>query len=455
MFEHAVPRPLWADEPDTGPSRPALRGARTADVAIVGAGFTGLWSAYYLHRRDPTLDIRIVEAEHVGFGASGRNGGWCSAVLPMSLATIAREHGERAAHALQTAMDQTVAEVGEVIAGEGIECGWAQAGYLHAARSGAQVDRLRHELEEDRALGTGAAVWLEPVELSSRLRVPGVLGAVYTPQCAALDPGRLVRGLGAAVERQGTVIHEHSRVAALSGTTVETAEGTLRARHVIRATEAFTARLPAARRHVVPIYSLMVATEPLSCAAWEEIGWTARETFNDARRLIVYAQRTEDGRIAFGGRGAPYHFGSRIQPSFDRDDGVHAALVRALHELFPASRSAAITHRWGGPLGVPRDWQCSIGVDPTTGLGHAGGYVGDGVATSNLAGRILAELLTDAGELSRLPLVGHRSPLWEPEPVRWLSVRSALGLTRLLDALEGRGWPMRTPAWILDRVTGG
>ncbi len=249
-------------------------------------------------------------------------------------------------------------------------------------------------------------------------------------------------------------IHEHTEVTAITsgpgpgGPTVTTAGGTVRAEVVVRATEAWTPTLPGLRRELVPVYSLMVATEPLSDDFWSDAGLAGRATFADHRHMIIYGQRTVDGRIAFGGRGAPYHYGSGVRPSFDREPEVHALLRRTVVELFPALAGIRFTHAWGGPLGIPRDWHSSVGFDRPSGLAWAGGYVGDGVATTNLAGRTLADLITGADtDLTSLPWVGHRSPRWEPEPLRWLGVNAGLWTMRLADRSEvKRGRPSRVRA---------
>jgi glycine/D-amino acid oxidase-like deaminating enzyme len=187
----------------------------------------------------------------------------------------------------------------------------------------------------------------------------------------------------------------------------------------------------------VPVYSLVIATAPLPPRTWERIGLARRETFTDHRHLIIYGQRTADGRLAFGGRGAPYHLGSRIRPDYDRDRGVHARLLETLVDLFPVLAGTRVTHAWGGPLGIPRDWCASVGLDHGTGLGWAGGYVGDGVATSNLAGRTLRDLVLGRDtDLTRLPWVGHRSRAWEPEPLRWLGINAGLRAMTVADAEE-------------------
>jgi glycine/D-amino acid oxidase-like deaminating enzyme len=262
--------------------------------------------------------------------------------------------------------------------------------------------------------------------------------------------------LATAVERHGAVLHEATRATAIEPGRVRTDRGTLKADVVVRATEGYTPTLDGQRRTVVPLYSLMIATEPLPDATWEEIGLRHRETFNDARHLIIYGQRTADGRFAFGGRGAPYHFGSAVKPEFDRDSATHQAIARTLRALFPAIGGAAVTHEWGGPLGVARDWTCSVGLDREQGLAWAGGYVGDGVATTNLAGRTLADLITGTdSDLTRLLWVGHRSRRWEPEPLRWLGIRAGLRLPGGADRTETRtGRPARLRAWATGRLMG-
>ncbi len=218
----------------------------------------------------------------------------------------------------------------------------------------------------------------------------------------------------------------------------------------MRATEGYTPGLPGYRRAVAPVYSLMIATEPLPAATWDEIGLAGRPTFGDLRHLIIYGQRTADGRLAFGGRGAPYHLGSSVRPSYDQVPSVFAALRRTLTELFPVLGDVRVTHHWGGPLAVPRDWCASVGLDPETGIGWAGGYVGDGVSTTNLAGRTLADLITGTdSEITRLPWVGHRSPDWEPEPLRWLGLNTGLQVMALADREEARtGRPSRAAGFM-------
>ncbi|GAB3266603.1 NAD(P)/FAD-dependent oxidoreductase [Nocardioides dilutus] len=408
--------------------RPALPGDLDVDVAIVGAGYTGLWTAYYLAEADPSLSVAVLESEVAGFGASGRNGGWCSALFPAELPALSAIAGRQAALAQHAAMRATVDEVARVATAEGIDAHLAKGGTIRLARGPAQLARARAEVEEARHWGrdTEDLRLLDAAQAGELVRADGVTGATYTPDCAAIHPARLVRGLARAAERRGVTIHERTRVTGIAPREVRTDRGSVRAATVVRATEGFTSQLPGHRRTSIPVYSLAIATEPLPPATWSEIGLARRETFSDFRHLIVYGQRTADDRIVFGGRGAPYHAGSRVDPAFDRDDSVFARILAGLVDLFPVLRGVRVTHSWGGPLGVPRDWCASVGLDAATGLAWAGGYVGDGVATTNLAGRTLRDLVLGRDtELVHLPWVNHHSPSWEPEPLRWIGVNAA------------------------------
>ncbi|SNS91365.1 Glycine/D-amino acid oxidase [Asanoa hainanensis] len=437
--------------------RPPLPGSVSCDVAIVGAGFTGLWTAYYLSSLDPSLRVVVLESAYAGFGASGRNGGWCSALLPSSLPSLAQRHGRAAAISFQRSMNETVDEVGRVCLAEGISCDFHKGGTVSVARSPAQLSRAASTVSSYASFGFDEVALLSSAAASARLGATSVLGGVFTPHCAAIQPASLVRGLASVVAARGVALYEGTPVTSLRPGAAVTPFGTVRAPVVVRATEGYTAELPGHRRAVAPIYSLMVATAPLPASAWEEIGLADRETFTDFRHLIIYGQRTADGRLAFGGRGAPYHFGSSISPSFDQSPGVFAALRQTLGSLFPVlGPLPEISHAWGGPLGVTRDWTASVGLDRATGLAWAGGYVGDGVGTSNLAGRTLADLILEMpSELVSLPWVGHRSRPWEPEPLRWLGINAALRATASADATEARTGRASRRADLIHRLVGG
>lgn len=451
---------LWHDtlpERELIPRSP-LPGSTSADVVIVGAGYTGMWTAYYLKTLQPDLDVAVIEAEIAGFGASGRNGGWLSAEFAVNRRRVSAAHGRAAVTAMFRQAQMAIDEVARVAAAEDIDCHLAKSGTLTFAVNPAQATRLLQGITEEQEWGFGEEDfrWIERRDLAEQANCPVALGAVFTPHCAAIHPARLARGLASAIERQGVKVYEQTRARRLDPGRVTTDRGDVTAPIVLGCTEAFTALLPGCARALAPVYSLMVATEPLDPSVWAEIGLAHRPTFNDGCHLIDYGQRTADGRFAFGGRGAPYHFGSTIRSRYDQHPATHRAVAQLLRGLFPQIGDARITHTWGGPVAVPRDWTASVRFDRKTGLGGAGGYVGSGVSITNLAGRTLADLvLGRETDLVELPWVGHQSRRWEPEPLRYLGINLARMLAPAADRMEERtGRPSRVLAGTLDWLTG-
>ena len=338
---------LWHDTlPLHDAHRPALPGSRDADVVVVGAGFTGLWTAYYLLRADPSLRVVVLEREVVGFGASGRNGGWCSALFPTSWEKLAAASSRSEAVRMQRTMDATVDHVGHVLREEGIDAHWAKGGTVELARSPLQWARAQAEVQRARAWGFGSedVALLDATEARGVLDARDVLGAVRLTHCAALHPARAVQGIAQAVERRGGTIHERTPVTDLQPGRAVTPLGTVRADIVVRATEGYSPGLPGAKRAVVPVYSAMVATEPLGAGFWEQAGLGDRTTFTDLRHMVVYGQRTADDRIAFGGRGAPYRYGSVVSAQQDEVPTVWSWLSVTLRQMLPSLGDAAITH---------------------------------------------------------------------------------------------------------------
>ena len=427
--------------------RASLRGPAEADVAILGAGFTGLWTAYYLLKQEPSLRVVVLEAEIAGFGASGRNGAWCNAAFPVSPGELARRFGREAARELLLEMRGAVEEVGRVAEAEGIDAQYFRGGQLRVARGPSQLSGIEGTYGSFRTLGLEEGLRLLDAEETARhIRITGAEGALYNPHCATIHPARLVRGLARVVERLGGEIFEQTPVtdyATGGNPRLVTALGEVRARTVVLAGEAYLARLRKLRRQVLPIYSLIVLTEPLSERQWEEIGWEGRECVASNRYTVDYLSRTADGRILFGGRGAPYHYGSRIEDEYDRHEPTHEMLRRTAKEWFPALQGARFTHAWGGPLGVPRDWMPTMSYDPASGVATARGYTGQGVATANLSGRTLADLILGRDTaITSLPTVNHEPRPWEPEPLRWLGARYVQrGLMRVDDRAERTGEP--------------
>jgi glycine/D-amino acid oxidase-like deaminating enzyme len=432
------------------PRRPSLPGSTEADVCIVGAGYTGLWTAYYLNRADPALRIVVLEASFAGYGASGRNGGWVTAGLPGSRARYARHpRGKDGVRELEQHLRDTVDEVARVCAAEGIDASLVKGGTLTVATSAAQEARLRHRLEQERAWGDDAGIvrYLDQADLDDRLRVAGAVGALYSPHCARVQPADLVAGLAETVTRAGVRLYETTPVTSISAGRARTPAGDVRAPFVVRCTEGYTADIPGQHRTLLPMNSSMIITGPLGDEAWGTIGWDRFETLGDDAHAYMYAQRTADGRIALGGRGVPYRFGSGVDHDGAIPTSTIAQLGRILRRMFPAATGAGLDHAWCGVLGVPRDWCATVTLDPQTGLGWAGGYTGQGVAASNLAGRTLADLVRRVpSPLTTLPWVGHRSPRWEPEPARWAGVHGLYALYRTADRLESGRQTPRTSA---------
>ncbi|MZD07924.1 FAD-dependent oxidoreductase [Streptomyces sp. SID5785] len=431
----------WYADDGLPDSREPLDGDANADVVIVGGGYTGLWTAYYLKKAAPFLRITVLEQKFCGYGASGRNGGW----LYNGIAgrdRYAALHGHDAAVRLQQAMNETVTEVVETARAEKIDADIHHGGVLEVAYTPAQLARLKSFHAAELSYGEKDRTLHGARETANRVRVAGAVGSTWTPHGARLHPVKLLKGLARAVETLGVTIHESTPVTEIKPKHAVTPYGTVRAPYVLRCTEGFTASLKGQRRTWLPMNSSMIATEPLTPEQWESIGWEGRETLGDMAHAYMYAQRTADGRIALGGRGVPYRFGSKT----DNDGRTQARTIEALHEIltrfFPQLAGVGIAHAWSGVLGVPRDWCATVTLDRSTGLGWAGGYVGSGVATANLAARTLRDLVQqDSGQsgptdLTTLPWVDHKVRKWEPEPFRWLGVHGMYATYAAADRRE-------------------
>ncbi|HET8957777.1 MAG TPA: FAD-dependent oxidoreductase [Microcella sp.] len=422
------------------PAGPALDGDLEADVAIVGAGYTGLWTAYYLAERDPSLRIVVLEQHRVGYGASGRNGGWLTNSITGGHDGYAAKHGVEAVRSFQNELNATVDEVLAVCAREGIDAEAVKGGSLLVARNEAQRRRIATYVAHAEKWPEEGVVELSAGESRARVNVADTRGGLWQPHCARIHPAKLAVGLADAVRRRGVTIYEGTRVTEIAAGQAHTDRGTVRARHVLRATEGFTTRLPGAKRDWLPLNSSMIITEPLSDAMWADIGWQGFETLEDLSHVYAYAQRTPDGRIAIGGRGTPYRWASGFDTDGLTDRATWSSLTALVREWFPAIADVPIAHTWSGVLGVPRNWRATVQYDAVTGLGAAGGYVGTGVTATNLAGRTLADLVTGADTpITHLPWVGQRTRKWEPEPLRWLATRVIYGAYRYADRAEFRG----------------
>ncbi|MCP5090874.1 MAG: FAD-dependent oxidoreductase [Gammaproteobacteria bacterium] len=441
----------WFDSIGSEPEpRAPLPGDRDVDIVILGAGFSGLWTAYYLSIADPGCQIAVIERDIAGFGASGRNGGWCWPEVA-GMKTFHAEDPE-GANRLRKAIVDTVYGVGEVCELEGIEADYKRVGGIGVAADELQAARAREGIAEARAFGFGEDehYWLEPDELQKRMRVATAVGATFQKHVAAVNPAKLARGLADAVERRGVKIYEQTTVTGVEPGRVQTSHGTVRASRIVMAMNAYKAELSGHKRDGIPVYENMCATEPLSDEFWEEIGLVPLGLFADRRRVFTYAQRTADNRIAIGGRTPRFHYGSRIDPGLDQSARTRRELTDALRRMFPQLRDIKITHHWGGPIAISRDMATRICMDPKTGIGGVGCFMGEGVAASNLAGRTLCDVLLERqSELTSLPWLGKPSPRWEPEPLRWLGVNVGIALNRAADSYEDR---THRPARLIDQL---
>lgn len=395
---------------------------RRWDVLIVGGGFSGLWSAHHLITNNPSLQIAIVEKDRVGSGASGRNGGWASALYPSSDETLLTRCSQRQVDQLHTLLKVSIDEIGEFTAKGKIDCGFHKGGTLIVARNGGQLRRLKIESQ---------GPLLSRKETLSRIAMSGAVGSFFTPDCAVLNPAALVVGLAKSLEARGVAIFENSFADISRKRKVSVDGHSIKAKFVVRAIEAYHERT----RDQIPIYSLMIATEPLPEEVFNIIGIRNRETFAEAAHLVTYAQRTIDNRLAIGGRGAPYTWGSKRNDRSELDERDHERLRTMAREWFPILKDFEFTHAWGGAIGVTRDWSPYVRI--RNGFGEMGGYAGDGVTLSYLAAGAMADLITKKKSVRiSLPFVHWRNPRWEREPLRWLGVNGAIKLSALADKEE-------------------
>jgi len=419
--------------------RPAPESDIEVDVAIIGAGYTGLWTAYYLKQVDPRLNIAIFEAEIAGFGASGRNGGWCAAYLSGIEHWLDQPQTRDAAIHLQRLMFDAVKEVGRVSSRESIDCHFEQSGTLEVAVNKGQLRRLKAELDYFHGLGFGEEDyrWISGKEVANTLNVDQALAAIHMSHTAAIHPSRLARGLAGVLENMGVGIFEKSPVSDFGDRCLTIGTTRVKAETIIVATEGYSDSLREFKRRLIPVHSMMVVTEPLTDEQTGQINFNKRYTFGNLDHMVTYGQLTADHRIAFGCRGS-YHYGSGIR-QFDPADPEFELVRKSLLNFFPSLEGIAFTHAWGGAMGVSRTLRPSVNYDPQTGVGWAGGFFGNGVGAANLAGRTLADLVAglDTDRLGT-PWVNprHMNRKWEPEPIRWLGYRATRLIKQLADRKE-------------------
>ncbi|MCK6188178.1 FAD-binding oxidoreductase [Pseudomonas sp. EYE_354] len=425
---------LWMDQLDDPLlARPSLEHDLDVNVAIIGAGYTGLWTAYYLKRQAPELTVAIIEAQTAGFGASGRNGGWLMGNLlgeDRLLAGLAPEQRRASFDLLHGIPD----EVAQVLAREGIDCDYRKGGALYcAARYPEQETGLRGYLHKLYAQGLTEADyrWLSPQQLAEQIRIARPYGGIYASHVATIHPAKLVRGLARLVERMSVKIYENSPVTQWQSGSLRTAKASVRASWVVPAVEGYANTLPPLGRYQLPVQSLIVATEPLPAGIWDEIGLRNGQAFGESSRQVTYGQRTADNRLVFGARGG-YQFAGKLRHNFDLTDSEVELRRYLFGELFPQLKNVRITHSWGGNLGMSRHFRPHMLCDRNNGIALSGGYGGEGVGATNLGGRTLADLILGRDTpLTRQPWVIRDRGLdalktWEPEPCRWLGYNAII-----------------------------
>jgi glycine/D-amino acid oxidase-like deaminating enzyme len=452
---------FWLDTvPESLEPRASLHSGTRADVVIIGAGYTGLWTAYYLNRHAPDLDIAIVEAEIAGFGASGRNGGWCTSYVSGLEHQMGQTGTREQAIALQRMMFDTVVEVGRACEAESIDCHFAHEGHVEAAQLPAQLDRNHHHVKYMHEKGfVNDFQWLSAEEVQNRVNIDGALGGFFMPHCAAIQPALLARGLARVLEQRGVRIYEQTPANSFDKEGVKTTNGSVKADTVLLASEGYSGSLPGLARKLVPFHSTMVATEALTDEEIAATGLDGRFTWNNGRHMVTYGQLTADRRIAFGHRGK-YLYNGRIQGDFDREDPVFNMIHEELFRLFPSLRGKRFTHSWGGAMGVSRTMTPAVCFDRKSGQGWAGGFFGDGVGATNLAGRTMADLVLGRDtERSHALWVNPEKEkaltarLWEPEPIRWLGVQARAQLMTWTDRAETRRSRIAGPLnWLQENL---
>lgn len=444
---------LWMEQVAHYPVRKELEQDLEVDVVIVGAGFTGLWTAYYLNKAQPNLTIAILEAKQVGYGASGRNGGWLMGEIAGADGLLRHlEHKDRvASHHLIHDIPDEVARVCDV---ENIKCDLRKGGVLYcAARYPEQVEWLQAQQEQHNQDNYEPQdfVWLSKDELNKQLKMNKAQAALFSPHVATIHPAKLAKGLADCLDKKGIQIFENSPVVSWKSGEVKTKHATIKTKWIVPAVEAYGSQFKPMDKYQLAVHSMIVATEPLGQDIWEKIGLEKGQAFSENSRLVSYGQRTVDNRLVFGARGG-YNFGGRLRKDEPLTPSEMTMRLELMYDCFPVlkEKGVSISHSWGGNLSLPRRFHPHMLCDPKAGIALSGGYVGEGVGATNLAGRTLADLILGKDTLhTQQPWVMNEKPLsalkkWEPEPFRWLTYKT---LNKVLIYEDKLLADLTTPKW--------
>ncbi len=429
-----LPRSYWYESVPSPAPEPALRGDLSVDVAIVGGGFTGLMTAYELLRAEPTLRVAVLEAQTIGYGASGRNGSFGMTVVGLGFGVNAWLRGRQFVKDAHAYMERAVDRMSEVILGEGLDCDYTRPGFLRAATTPAYVRRLQEEIRLVQSLGIAGIDWLEPDAVRARVNSPRYLGAMWEPRLVLVHPLKLVREEKRLAQRLGAQVFEHTPVLEVqrmgAGFWLRTPDGKAIARKIVFATNAYSHLFPQLRRRQTPAFTYMIATEPLQPEQLASIGWQGGEGLEDARNLIHYYRLTPDQRVVIGGGPVGLTYAGRLDG--DTDEAAWRHLERHLTWLFPSLQGARITHRWGGPFSVTLDLTPALGYVGGRDAVYSLGCIGHGVSMSHLNAQLLCDLLLERqSELLACPFVNRRVIPWPPEPIR---MAAAAGIRAYLQA---------------------
>ncbi|MDX6252258.1 MAG: hypothetical protein QOF10_5618 [Kribbellaceae bacterium] len=449
----AAPMVFWLDDKAAPEPEPRLSGAQSADLAVVGGGYTGLWTALRAKDRHPELDVVLLEADTCGAAASGRNGGFCDASLTHGFANgLARWPEELPT--LDRLGRENLAAIGETIGRLGIDCGWERTGELTVATAPHHLDELAEEATRLRDFGHEATLLDQPA-VQAELNSPTYLGALAdTTSTALVEPARLAWGLRRACLDAGVRIYEHTRVTAVrrdgQARSLLTATGSVRADRVALGTNAFPSLLRRLRLYTVPVYDLVLVTEPLSAGQLDAIGWRNRQGVGDASNLFHYYRLTRDNRILWGGYTPLYYFGSRIDPALEQRDAIHGMLAEHFFQTFPQLDGIRFTHRWGGVIDTSTRFCAFFGTASDGKLGYALGYTGLGVGATRFGAEVMLDLLYgEDSERTRLRMVRERPLPFPPEPLRSAGIHLTRWSMARADAHGGHRNPwLRT----LDRL---
>lgn len=411
------------------------------DVAIVGAGFTGLWTAYFLKKLKPHWHITLFEKHHVGYGASGRNGGWLIGGIAGQedwLNTLPATEKSQSQDLLYGIVDR----VRQICEDENVDCDLQHSGVLYAAARYTEQTRIaKRWLAEIQASGQteSAFRWLEKTNAEKLLNLPDLTGGLFSPHCATINPAKLCQGLANVLTKLGVQIIEQANVDSVTERQLTVNQQTVACEHIVLASEAFPATWQPLNRKRLPVYSNVIATRPLSETEWQQTVKQPGLAFSDMCRSVTYGQRTQTGNMVFGARGG-YQFGAKARYEFEQNDPAFKAPTTFIQRLFPSIREEDIAYRWAGSLAMSRGFRPFAGYDQESGIAYAGGYGGEGVGASHLFGQTLAELIADTRSLYiKQPWVIQGKPSllknWEPEPIPWLGYQTIGKLFALEDWL--------------------